>query len=171
MNPNSPDFNLNSNDRGRDYQTRLEAEIDRELKALPEIPAPATLILRVMQEIARRHALPWFKRAWQTWPVSMQVISFATLALLFTATCLGMWDLVTMAIRHYGAALSVLGTIWTTITVLFGAMVTAVKQLPQPVLIGCIAAVVLGYTMCAAMGTFAFALIRNPDRFIKHNER
>jgi hypothetical protein len=82
-----------------------------------------------------------------------------------------MWDLATMAIRHYGAALSVLGTIWTTVTVLFGALVTAINQLPRGVLIGSIAAIALGYTMCAAMGTFAFALIRNPDRFIKQNER
>src|SRR5690349_15416489 len=127
-------INLNADgnaDRGSDRRVDarreyvLEVEIDRELKALPELPAPATLILRVMQEIARRHALPWFKRAWQTWPVSLQVVSFVTLALLFTATCLGTWDLVTMAIHHYGAALSVLGTIWTTITVLFGALVTA----------------------------------------------
>jgi len=152
----------------REHQ--LEADIDRELKSLPEIPAPATLLVRVMQAIAQRRALPWFRRAWQTWPVSLQVVSFGTLALLFTGTCLGGWELVTMAVHHYGSALSVLGTIWTTITVLFGALSTAVDQLPRGVLIGCVAAVVLGYTMCAAMGTFCFALLRNPLPFNNDNE-
>jgi hypothetical protein len=153
----------------REYQ--LEAEIDRELKSLPEIPAPVTLIVRVMQAIARRRALPWFRRAWQTWPAWLQVVSFVTLALLFTATCLGLWEGAALAIHKYGSVLSMLTTLWTTITVLFGALVTAVNQLPRGVLIGCIAAVALGYTMCAAMGTFCFALLRNSDRFIKHNER
>jgi hypothetical protein len=158
-------FNLNSD---RDYQ--LEAEIDRELKALPEIPAPATLIRRVMQAIALRQALPWFRRAWQTWPASLQVVSFVTLALLFTATCLGLWEGVTLAVHKYGSVLSVLATLWTTITVLFGALLSAVSQLPRGVLIGCIAAVALGYTMCAAMGTFCFALLRNSSRFYQTNE-
>ena len=171
----SSNFDLNPDaDRNRDqdrgYQAQLEVEIDRELKALPEIPAPATLIVRVMQAIAQRQMLPWFRRAWQTWPASLQVVSFVTLALLFTGTCLGVWQLGTLGVRHYGSALSALGTIWTTITVLFGALVTAVNQLPRGVLIGCVAAVVLGYTMCAAMGTFAFAMIRNPYRFYKDNE-
>ena len=166
-------FGVNPGDernRNRGYQVQLEVAIDRELKALPEIPAPASLIVRVMQAIAQRQALPWFKRAWQTWPASLQVVSFVGLALLFTGTCLGVWELVTLGVRHYGSTLSVLGTIWTTITVLFGALVTAVNQLPRGVLIGCVAAVVLGYTMCAAMGTFAFALIRNPHRFYKDDE-
>jgi hypothetical protein len=179
MNPNSPFTPNPTPERGdpnreREDQTQLqlEVEIDRELKSLPEIPAPLTLIVRVMQAIARRQALPWFRRAWQTWPVSLQVISFATLALLFTATCLGAWDGATLAIQKYGSVLSVLGTLWTTITVLFGALVTAVNQLPRGVLIGCLGAIVLGYTMCAAMGTFAFALLRNPQRFNNyHNER
>ena len=152
----------------REYQ--LEAEIDRELKSLPEIPAPVTLIVRVMQAIARRQALPWFRRAWQTWPASLQMVSFVTLALLFAATCLGLWEGVALAIHKYGSVLSILTTLWTTITVLFGALVTAVNQLPRGVLIGCIAAVALGYTMCAAMGTFCFALLRNSSRFYQNNE-
>jgi hypothetical protein len=168
LNAGSDGDRLPRREQNRDYQ--LERQIDRELKTLPEIPAPATLIFRVMQAIAQRRALPWFRRAWQTWPAPLQVVSFVTLALLFTGTCLGVWELGTMAVHHYGSALSVLGTIWTTITVLFGALVTAVNQLPRGVLIGCIAAVVLGYTMCAAMGTFCFALIRNPHRFYKDDE-
>src|SRR5438270_920477 len=136
-----------------DYHNRLEAAIDRELKALPEIPAPPTLILRVLRAIARRQALPWFRRAWQTWPVSLRVLSFALLAVLFSGLCFGVWNLSTAgfaeASQRYGSMFSSLAAV---VTAIFGSLAAAVSQVPRAVLIGCAAAVVFGYAMCVALG-------------------
>jgi uncharacterized membrane protein YesL len=151
----------------------LEAAIDRGLKSLPEIPAPPTLIARVMRAIAQAQALPWFRRAWQTWPASFRVVSFAGLVLLFSGLCFGAWELVNLgqsaATAKYGTSLSALGALWNSITVLFGAVPALIKQLPKPLLIGCVAAVVFGYAMCVALGTFCFALVRNVHRLTNEN--
>jgi hypothetical protein len=155
------------------HEYQLEKEIDRELKALPEIPAPATLILRIMQAIARRQALPWFKRAWQTWPGSLRVVSFGLLVLLFGGLCFGIWEISTVgsavATQKYGSMFSLVGTLWNTVITLGTALAHAVVQLPKGVLIGCLAAVGLGYAMCVALGTFCFALVRNVHHF--NNEK
>jgi len=151
-----------------DYHNRLEAAIDRELKALPEIPAPPTLILRVLRAIAQRQALPWFRRAWQSWPVSLRIVSFALLALLFSGLCFGAWNLSTagfaVASQRYG---SIFSSLYAAITAVFGSLAAAVNQVPKAVLIGCAAAVVFGYTMGVALGTACFALVRNVHRFQK----
>lgn len=43
--------------------------LSRRLKAVPGLKAPASLLPRVMAAAAQRGALPWWKRAWWTWPV------------------------------------------------------------------------------------------------------
>ncbi|MCC6231405.1 MAG: hypothetical protein IT580_02115 [Verrucomicrobiales bacterium] len=49
-------------------ESELEQAIDRELRALPERSAPATLMPRVLEAIARREALPWWRKAYTAWP-------------------------------------------------------------------------------------------------------
>lgn len=156
-----------------DPHYQLEREIDRELKALPEIPAPATLILRVMRAIAQRQALPWFRRAWQTWPASLRVVSFATLAILFGGLCFGIWELsvlgVSAASQKYGSVFTMLNGLWVALGAVFNATLNSVQRMPKPYLIGCLAAIGLAYSMCAVFGTFCLAVARNMHRF--HNEK
>ncbi len=52
-----------------EYEKQLEVDIDQHLRELPELRAPEGLILRVMQELARRAALPWYQQSWERWPV------------------------------------------------------------------------------------------------------
>jgi len=78
-----------------DYEKNLEVEIDRELNALPEIAAPARLIARVMATIELRKALPWFRRAWHTWPGPLQAVFLVTMLALFGGICFGGWPLST----------------------------------------------------------------------------
>jgi len=141
---------------------QLEAQIDRALKALPELPAPPTLIARVMQAIARNQALPWFRRAWQTWPTQWRVVSFALLAILFAGICFGVWELSNLGVSAVtrSSSFSILGTLWNTLNALWGAAVNVVSHLNKGLVIGCVAAIAFGYAMCAALGTFCFALAR-----------
>jgi hypothetical protein len=55
----------------------LEHLIDRELRRLPELPAPATLMPRVMQAIAARQAVPWWRKSFIHWPVSARLAFLA----------------------------------------------------------------------------------------------
>lgn len=47
----------------------LERVIHRTLRALPARPAPRSLEQRVLAEIARRAALPWWRKSFVHWPV------------------------------------------------------------------------------------------------------
>src|SRR5215469_12409932 len=86
-----------NNDNNRE---RLEIEIDRELRALPDLPAPSTLGPRVMAAIGRRASAPWFSRSWPEWPVTAQAATFLILAGLFGGLCYGGWHLGQMQFVH-----------------------------------------------------------------------
>lgn len=58
-------------------ESELEQVIDRELRRLPDLTAPASLAPRVMQEIARRAARPWWQQSFASWPWSARLIFVA----------------------------------------------------------------------------------------------
>src|SRR5258705_4824538 len=66
-----------------EYEKRLENEIHRELKKLPELIAPRTLISRVMAAIEARLRLPWYRQSWQVWPLPLRAVSLVILLALF----------------------------------------------------------------------------------------
>ncbi len=55
-----------------DREKKLEQALHRTLRALPERRAPRTLENRVMAELARRAALPWWQKSFKHWPVAAQ---------------------------------------------------------------------------------------------------
>lgn len=141
-----------------DYETKLEVEIDRKLKSLPEIAAPATLIARVMASIELRKALPWFKRAWHTWPTSLQGLFLVTMLALFGGICFGGWEVThsaTFALAVHKAAgwLSGFGAIYTTLNALAGTIIALIKQVNSGVLIAFLFAAGLGYAIFLGLGT------------------
>lgn len=58
----------------------LAKRVDAELRALPLVRAPAALQARVLAELARRQALPWWRQSFRDWPMAAQW-AFAVLAL------------------------------------------------------------------------------------------
>jgi hypothetical protein len=60
--------------------TKLTALVAAELRALPPLRAPAALQSRVLAELARRQALPWWRQDFRGWPLAAQ-FGFAVLAL------------------------------------------------------------------------------------------
>lgn len=54
-------------------QQRLEHLVHNALRDLPPRKAPATLESRINAEIARRAALPWWRRSFVHWPVSARI--------------------------------------------------------------------------------------------------
>lgn len=73
-------------------EKKLERTLHAALRELPPRRAPATLEARVMAEIARRAALPWWKQSFAHWPaaaragfilVSAGVIKVVLMAVVF----------------------------------------------------------------------------------------
>ena len=141
-----------------EYEKRLEGEIDKELRALPELIAPHSLFLRVMAAIERRLNLPWYRQAWQGWPLPLRAVSLVILLGLFGGLCFATWEFLhteafAAAMQRPLSWLSGLGAILHAVSVVLGGVVLAVKQLSTAVIIGCLVALALGYAMCVGLGT------------------
>jgi hypothetical protein len=146
-----------------EYEKKLEIQIDGELKALPEICAPATLVSRVMAAIELRKALPWFRRAWDTWPGSLQGLFLVTMVALIGGICFGVWEgshtaTFGLAIQKVGGWFSSLSAIYTALNALAGAIVAMIKQVNSTILIAFLCAAGLGYALFLGLGTMYFRL-------------
>src|SRR6266403_3361392 len=146
-----------------EYVKKLELEVDRELKVLPEISAPATLVSRVMAAIELRRALPWFRRAWHTWPGSLQGLFLVTMLALFGGICFGVWEgshttTFGLAVHKVGGWFSGLSAIYTALIALAGAIVAMIKQVNSGILIAFLCAAGLGYALFLGLGTMYFRL-------------
>lgn len=51
---------------------KLEAAIHRLLRSIPDRKAPAGLEARVLAELSRRAALPWWRKSFAHWPSAVQ---------------------------------------------------------------------------------------------------
>jgi hypothetical protein len=56
-----------------DHEKKLEQAIHQALRESPPRPAPSTLESRVQAEIARRSALPWWRRSFVAWPMAARI--------------------------------------------------------------------------------------------------
>lgn len=95
----------------------LEAWVDRALRELPDQPAPAALNSRVVAELARRAALPWWRRSLSSWPfaarltligilIGLGLLTSPVLEVVAVATRqLDLLQVLANALRHAGSAL------------------------------------------------------------------
>ncbi len=141
-----------------EYEQRLEAEVDRELKGLPELTAPHALILRVIRAIESRLGLPWYRQSWQMWPLALQTASLVALLALFGGLCFGAWKLMhvesfAVATQQAGGWLAGFGVIWHATIALVNALLVTVTHLRTGYLLACFAALTIGYALCVGLGT------------------
>lgn len=66
----------------------LDRRIGWELKQLPGVRAPITLLPRVMQIVNAWASRPWYEQPWFNWPLRMQVASVASLVMCVVALAL-----------------------------------------------------------------------------------
>jgi hypothetical protein len=146
-----------------EYERELEAEIDRELKGLPELPAPHTLASRVRLAIEGQPEVAWFRQPWQMWPTALRIGSLVLLLLLFGGLCFS-GDRLAHGVAFIGAAhrlgqwLSDVSALGKAVSVLLGAAVLAVKQFGTGFIVAGLLAVAVGYAMCLGLGTFCVRL-------------
>lgn len=83
---------MNPTPQPRDPRDALERVIHPTLRDLPVRRAPEALQQRVLAEIARRAALPWWRKSFAHWPLSARAV--------FLVLCVG------------GAKLALMGSVW-----------------------------------------------------------
>jgi hypothetical protein len=146
-----------------DYEKQLEAEISRELKALPELAAPPALAGRILTAIEQRHRVSWYRRSWVTWPPALQAASFAVLAALFAGLCLESWQLAqsgtaAAAAHRVGEYCSWFNVLANTLAALTNAAILAVKKLGPGFMAAGLLLAGMGYALCVGLGTVYFRL-------------
>src|SRR3954470_4025443 len=143
---------------------RLEIKIDRELKALPELQAPPSLLARVMAAIHAMANLPWYRRSWATWPEKFRWSSFVALLALFGGLCYGGWGVSNAAAPVISQKVSVVTTLWNALNDLLTAMVIGFRHLGTPTIIAIAGALILSYLMFVALGAIYFRLALSSSR-------
>ena len=142
------------------HEQELEARLDRELKSLPDVAAPADLIGNVLAAIQRRQAQPWYRRSWQSWPPAMKLAGFATLAAVFMLVCLGAWKLnqlaaIASSTPEFKSWAGTANLFYRTFATVMNAVALLFKSLGTTVIASLVALVVIGYVTCAGICTAA----------------
>jgi hypothetical protein len=71
----------------------LESKMHRVLRGLPNRKAPSGLEARVLAELSRRAALPWWRKSFAHWPSSIRVTFFALSGLAAAVLVSGLFTL------------------------------------------------------------------------------
>jgi hypothetical protein len=88
---------------------RMETVIGAALRELPQRPAPPGLEARVLQELSRRAALPWWRHSFAGWPAIARV-AFVLMCLMLVGLAFlgGLWALESLG----SPALGLLSMTW-----------------------------------------------------------
>ncbi len=76
-------------DKRTESAEKLEQTLSRALRDLPLRRAPASLEMRVANELARRAALPWWRASFANWPAAARIAFVLLCAGLVAVTILG----------------------------------------------------------------------------------
>ena len=142
----------------------LEAAIHRALCQLPERPAPAQLIPRVlaaMEERTRR----WWRRPWLSWPRPAQAISASFLFLMISTAgyvshvLSADFEAEPMA-GNFLQQFPLLDTLWGFCAALLNGLLALLRAEQTWLLYGLVL-VLLMYLLCVALGTLCFRMAFN----------
>jgi hypothetical protein len=147
-------------------EKQLEQLVHRELRNLPELAAPETLVHRVMLAVHAKERQPWWQRPWLTWPGLAQQVSFA----FFVATV--------AALVYFGAGawqaagignplvkvwewIGSLSPLWDSLQALVNAANLVLKKGGQQYLFIGLGIAATMYLLCVATGTACYRLAFN----------
>lgn len=140
---------------------KLEASIHKVLRSVPDRRAPSALELRVLSEISRRAAQPWWRKSFAYWPTPVRSTFFvgsAVAAALFVSGLIVLGNSTGVAKFGDGATQSFAwirssGDLLTSISTFFGQLVDSI---PRGWFYGTLAFVGASYALLAAIGAAAF---------------
>jgi hypothetical protein len=140
---------------------KLEAFIREALTDLPERRAPRTLEARVLAEIGRRSALPWWRRSYADWPAAARGAFFVTSAAAAAILVAGLLSIANSAsgaaaageVARRFAWLGLVGDALAGVTGDFGAFF---RGIPAPWLRGALAVAGACYATLIAVGAAVY---------------
>jgi hypothetical protein len=133
----------------------------RVLRGLPDRKAPSGLETRVLAELARRAALPWWKKSFAHWPSAVRISFFVLSALAAAALVVGLFVLGNSPLAHatVGGISSSFGwfVVARDIAVAAGDKVRMLlASVPPFWLYGASALLAIGFASVAALGAATF---------------
>jgi hypothetical protein len=139
----------------------LESKMHRVLRGLPGRRAPSGLEARVLAEVARRAALPWWRKSFAHWPASVRATFFAVSGLAAAVLVVGAFSLSQSPGAHAlsGGISSTFSWLVLARDIAFSArdrVTTLLASVPSVLLYGGGALVALGYAAVAALGAATF---------------
>lgn len=149
----------------RDPQARLEQFVQRTLGGLPPRPAPRTLEQRVLAEIARRAALPWWRQSFTHWPVParaflvLALVGIVKLVLMATVWVMAGFDTASFQ-QAFAQPLAWWEGAQTLRNAIVGTGEAVVRSLPPLWLYGGLAFFATMYATLFGLGAAAYKLLR-----------
>ena len=131
----------------------LETLVDRELRQLPALRAPQTLLPRVLAAVQQWSQRPWYARAWFTWPVAAQIASAAALVLIVVGSALLITGAQIAVDETSARLLSRVSPFAQRAEATVNAARVLWRALVEPLLVYAFGLVVLMCLACAAFGT------------------
>jgi hypothetical protein len=143
--------------------------LDRQLKALPDRPAPATLASRVMAAVHARARLPWYRRDFSQWPLPGQIAGLLALSLALAALTwagLHFWqgDLATQAGGRVADFLRPLAAVASLLVALVEAAVLVLRQVPPLIWVAAAGVFLSAYVSALSLGTLLYRLATTPRK-------
>jgi hypothetical protein len=131
----------------------LETLVDRELRQLPALRAPHTLLPRVLAAVQEWSRRPWYARAWFTWPLAAQIASAAALILIVVGSALLIADAQIAVDQSSAHLLSRVAPLAQRAEATMNVARVVWRALIEPLLVYAFGLVVLMCLACAAFGT------------------
>lgn len=147
-----------------DFRDRhLGLAVNRMLRELPRRRAPAALESRVLAELARRAALPWWRLGFAHWPSAARMAFLAACSALVGCTVLGVpWGLSRLPAVH-GALLRGMEPAIAAMSDAAGVTALLLRVIPPLWFYGTMAAAAALYATLFALGAAAYStLYRHP---------
>ncbi|HOX02987.1 MAG TPA: hypothetical protein P5555_11560 [Candidatus Paceibacterota bacterium] len=139
-------------------EQELERQVGDVLRRMPARRAPADLAVRVMEAVAARQRLPWWRQAYWSWPAWARALMGGGLGGLAVAmVALGFWG-GGWAMEWVGGWGGRGAAVWNAIQLLGQAGTGAFRQILQPWLLGVWAVSLVMYLFCLGAGTAYFRL-------------
>lgn len=139
-----------------EFDPKLESLLDEELKKLPPVAAPASLLPNVMSAIAARAQLPWWERAWWDWPLTAKA-AFLLLALAIVGAFSSGGVMLDAGVSNYSQQVverfGPLASLWETVLTVLNVLRSLVEKIGQPVLLYAATLIGLLYLACLGLGT------------------
>lgn len=145
-------------------QKKIERVVHQALRELPLRSAPRSLESRVLAELERRAALPWWKKGFAYWPMGARMGFIAvSSAVALAALWLGAWVMAgfdgTAAHAAIAPQFAWVETVATVFRAIAGSLEILVRNIPPLWLYGGLAVIAALYAALFGLGAAAYRML------------